>query len=70
MEKGGCLPLFLILYKGLDGLLPLEGQEVLLVAGRLLLQHLLVQKEFLPPVLLEVVIVGLVLGVGLFDCIK
>ena len=63
------LPLFLTLCKELDGLLllPLQRQGVLLEAGGLPLQRLLVLREFPLPVLLGVVMVGLALGFGFFE---
>ena len=70
MEKGRCLLLFLILCEGLDGLLPLQRQEALLVAGGQPLQCLPVLKESLLPVLLGVVMVGLVLEADFFDHVE
>ena len=70
MRKGGRLPLSLTLCKVLGDPLPVQEEGVLLEAGGLLLQHLLVWKEFLPPVLLEVVVLGLVLEADLFGHIK
>ena len=66
MGKGGRPLLSLILYEELDGLFPLQEGGVLLGAGGLPLQRLLVLREF-PLLALEVVMVGLVLGPGSFD---
>ena len=72
VEIGECPPLFLTLCEELDGLLllPLQSQRVLLEARGWPLQHHLALREFLLPVLLEVVMVGPALGVDSFDCVK
>ena len=62
MGKGGHPLLLLILCEELGGPLLLQEEGVLLEAGGLPLQRLLVLREFPLPVLLEVVMVGLVLG--------
>ena len=45
----------------------LQEEGVLLKAGGLPLQHLLVLREFPLPLLLEVVMAGLVLGFGFIE---
>ena len=67
MGKGGRPLLLLILCEVLGDPLLLQGQGVLLEAGGLPLQRLLVLREFPLPVLLEVVMVGLVLVLGFFE---
>ena len=64
--------MFLTLCKELDGLLllPLQRQGVLLEAGGLPLQCLLVLREFPHPVLLGVVVVDWVLGFGFFEHVQ
>ena len=51
----------------LGDLLLLQKEEVLLEAGGLPLQRLLVLREFPLPVLLGVVMVGSALGFGFFE---
>ena len=68
--KGVRLLLFLILYEELGDPLLLQGQGVLLGAGGLPLQRLLVLREFLLPVLLEVVMVDWVLGFDFFEHVQ
>ena len=67
MEREVHPLLSLILYEELDGLFPLQEEGVLLGAGGQPQQRLLDLREFLLPVLLEVVMVGLVLGMGFFE---
>ena len=62
--------LSLILFEELGGLFPLQEEGDLLGAGGQPLQRLLVLREFPLPVLLEVVMVGLVLGIGFFERVQ
>ena len=69
MGKGGLPLLSLIPCKGLGDPLLLQRQGVLLGAGGLPLQCLLVLREF-PLVVLLVVMVGLVLGFDFFEHVQ